>query len=77
MCESITWFSIDLVVNPEYSFLLTHLKSCSDLEVLLGQFCVVHPSHHFKLYEPPRGKTNNVVSEQVEHKPSCTSTEDG
>ena len=27
------------------------------------------------LYEPPRGKTNNVVSEQVRHKPACTSTE--
>ena len=27
--------------------------------------------------EPPRGKTNNVVSEQVRHKPGCTSTEDG
>ena len=26
-------------------------------------------------YEPPRGKTNNVVSEQVRHKPACTSTE--
>ena len=25
--------------------------------------------------EPPRGKTNNVVSEQVRHKPVCTSTE--
>ena len=25
--------------------------------------------------EPPRGKTNNVVSEQVQHKPACTSTE--
>ena len=25
--------------------------------------------------EPPRGKTNNVVSEQVPHKPACTSTE--
>ena len=25
--------------------------------------------------EPPRGKTNNVVSEQVRHKPTCTSTE--
>ena len=25
--------------------------------------------------EPPRGKTNNVVSEQVRHKPACTSTE--
>ena len=28
-----------------------------------------------KYYEPPRGKTNNVVSEQVRHKPTCTSTE--
>ena len=25
--------------------------------------------------EPPRGKTNNVVSEQVRHKPASTSTE--
>ena len=25
--------------------------------------------------EPPRGKTNNVVSEQVRHKPACTRTE--
>ena len=28
-------------------------------------------------YEPPRGKTNNVVSKQVRHKPTCTSTEAG
>ena len=28
-----------------------------------------------KTYEPPRGKTNNVVSEQVRNKPTCTSTE--
>ena len=27
-------------------------------------------------YEPPRGKTNNVVSKQVGHKPDCTLTED-
>ena len=27
------------------------------------------------LFEPPRGQTNNVVSEQVRHKPTCTSTE--
>ena len=25
--------------------------------------------------EPPRGKTNNVVSEQVRHKPNCKVTE--
>ena len=27
------------------------------------------------LFEPSGGKTNNVVSEQVRHKPACTSTE--
>ena len=27
------------------------------------------------VFEPPRGKTNNVVSEQVRLKPACTSTE--
>ena len=27
------------------------------------------------IYEPPRGKTNNVVSHQVRHKLACTSTE--
>ena len=27
-----------------------------------------------KLFEPPRGKTNNVLFEQVRHKPTCTST---
>ena len=30
-----------------------------------------------KRNEPPRGKTNNVVSEQVRHKPACTATGDG
>ena len=29
------------------------------------------------IYEPPLGKTNNVVSEQVRHKPACTATEAG
>ena len=28
-------------------------------------------------FEPPRGKTNNMVSEQVRHKSACTSTEKG
>ena len=34
-----------------------------------------HFFHHLLKNEPPRGKTNNVVSEQVRHKPACTSTE--
>ena len=28
-------------------------------------------------FEPPRGKTNNVVSEHVRHKPACKATEAG
>ena len=28
-----------------------------------------------RINEPPRGKTNNVVSEQVRHKPACTRIE--
>ena len=28
-------------------------------------------------YEPPRGKTNNVVSDQFRHEPSCTAREAG
>ena len=30
---------------------------------------------NLNVYEPPRGKTNNVVSEQVRHIPASTSTE--
>ena len=28
-----------------------------------------------QIFEPPRGKTKNVVSEQVRHKSGCTVTE--
>ena len=34
-----------------------------------------YPETIYKIIEPPRGKTNNVVSEKVRHKPTCTSTE--
>ena len=30
---------------------------------------------HAYLNEPPRGKTNNVVSDQARHKQTCTVTE--
>ena len=29
------------------------------------------------VYEPPHGKTNNSISEQVRRKPACTVTEAG
>ena len=34
-----------------------------------------HNMVRFSQFEPPRGKTNNVVSEQVRHKLACTATE--
>ena len=30
-----------------------------------------------KTNEPPRGKTNNVVLDQIRHKPGCSATEIG
>ena len=38
---------------------------------------LVSMTEHKTIFEPPRGKTNNVVSEQVRHKPACTVTEAG
>ena len=44
-----------------------------------GSSCLFKKSQSNKfsklLLEPPREKTNNVVSEQVRHKPTCTSIE--
>ena len=42
------------------------------------QYFIPHnvPHNHLK-YEPSRGKTNNVVSEQVQHKSGCIVTEAG
>ena len=39
------------------------------------EFPMKHKNSAALLFEPPRGKTNNVVSEQVQRKPGCTSTE--
>ena len=51
---------------------ISHVKltsgACWDEEKISNQ--KLNPS------EPPRGKTNNVVSEQVGHKLGCRSTED-
>ena len=32
---------------------------------------------YLNIYEPCNEKTNNVVSAQIQHKPNCTSKEDG
>ena len=43
--------------------------------VPLQQYTYVQRKFIYITCEPPRGKTDNVVSEQVRHKPACTSTE--
>ena len=50
----------------------THDGHCS--ETIKNVISDAH-NHSAQVFEPPRGKTNNVVSEQVRHKPTCTSTE--
>ena len=42
----------------------------------LQTYRCTHPREH-TTNEPSRGKTNNVVSDQVRHKPACTATEAG
>ena len=46
------------------------ISDTEDPDLMVG-FCF------YIIIEPPRGKTNNVVSEQVRHNPGCTSTEAG
>ena len=41
----------------------------------LRKIILVLKIHIFFKIEPSRGKTNNVVFEQIRHKPTCTSTE--
>ena len=38
---------------------------------------VEKPVVYLKKYEPQHEKTNNVVSDQVWHKPGCAATGDG
>ena len=51
------------------------VKKYSQANVVLQVRLRMHTSVSILQFEPPRGKTNNVVSEQVRHKPACTSTE--
>ena len=47
----------------------TNTKQLQALMIGKGELSTLY------IIEPPRGKTNNVVSEQIRHKPACTSTE--
>ena len=54
---------------------MNHIQLSSILEFSGSHSGVPSSIANRLLYEPSRGKTNNVVSEQVRHKPACTSTE--
>ena len=45
------------------------------VHVYFGKYFRADSLEAVEIYEPPRGKTNNVVFEQVRHKPTCTVTE--
>ena len=53
-----------------YVHVLIKCASCGHMILMLCAEAIA-------IFEPSRGKTNNVVSEQVGHKPGCTSTENG
>ena len=40
------------------------------------QYAVSADFQSYPKFQPSRGKTNNVVFEQVRHKPGCTATDD-
>ena len=70
---------IGIIKHHCYFFIFLHIIQFKNGRRTLKPFCIIHIgiSVGFQsiINEPPRGKTNNVVSEQVRHKPGCTSTE--
>ena len=67
---------IDLVGNAEdrFSRPVAHILISSGVKMLITG--VKSCQATLCTFQPPRGKTNNMVSEQVRHKPGCTVTED-
>ena len=57
---------------------IKHLSVLQNIKtVALIAFGIVLTIFVNLINEPPRGKTNNVVSDQVRHKSGCTVTEAG
>ena len=65
---------ISLIQSDLPIFERTSLAGISDFPYISYTFHLFEISD--RPNEPSRGKTNNVVSEQVRHKPTCTSTEE-
>ena len=60
---------LTIAQNKDHFKLLIRTALNAAINIDCGSSMEIHQ------YEPPRGKTNNVVSEQVRHKSTCTSTE--
>ena len=72
---SLDCFSKYTCKRRRIGFNFFHLGMCI-LRRLTDQLCsCISAFSTLHRFEPPRGKTYNVVSEQVRHKPTCTSTE--
>ena len=67
--------------NPEHMLWLPRpvgAHACKHFSFPTHKLRIIHSvAQRSVTFEPPRGKTNNVVSEQVWHKPACTATEAG
>ena len=61
------YFSTDKLKTDQNYLQLHHIKGAVYTEFFI----------YLLTFEPPGGKTNNVVFEQVQHKLGCTSTEAG
>ena len=64
----VVWNNKQHIEASSLEGLITHVIEVYSLHDVLCVLCVI--------IEPPRGKTNNLVFEQVRHKPSCMSTEE-
>ena len=53
---------------------LSQTWPCQAIAIILEGLSIQHLGE-YNPNEPPRGKTTNVVSEQLRHKPACTSTQ--
>ena len=56
--------------------MLRDIVVCLTAKILQSVGYLINYDIHVHIIEPGHEKTNNVVSEQVLHKLSCTSTED-
>ena len=65
--------SVSFFADHSYHLMHFFMSMCSGWDVKFN--CFSSWTFFSLIFEPPRGKTNNVVSEQVQHKPACAATE--